>query len=258
MYDDLGDYPRALENNLKDLEIYEELARNDPKNNILQRGIAISSANTAASYARVGKLDLALDYSNRSLQIMHKVIAAAPEKGYGSRVLASLLIYRGSILMMANQPEAAIAEIEHGRMIFQSLYKSGGVDQVYVAAADVKLAQAEFQAGHDEAAAVDFREALNIADPLIEANNLEAIYAAADAHAGLGNLSAKQARRHGQTAEARMAHWTEAQKQYQQSLDEWHRLEHPNHSSPIMGFPVGDPALVAKQLSVAKSEISSH
>lgn len=87
---------------------------------------------------------------------------------------------------------------------------------------------------------------------------MEAIYAAADAHAGLGNLSAKQARRHGQTAEARMAHWTEAQKQYQQSLDEWHRLGHPNHSSPIMGFPVGDPALVEKQLSVAKSEISSH
>jgi len=60
------------------------------------------------------------------------------------------------------------------------------VDQVYVAAADVKLAQAEFQAGHDEAGAVDFREVLNIADPLIEANNLEAIYAAADPMPDLG------------------------------------------------------------------------
>lgn len=255
VYDDLGDYPHALENNLKDLAIYQDLVKKDPKNQLMLRGVAISSANTAVSYAKTGQLKLALDYSKRSLEIMQDLISAAPQKGYGSRIFATMLVYRGTILTEANQPEAGMAEIEQGRSIYESLYKAGAGDQTNVAGADVELAEAAFSAGHEETAAEYFHEALNIAGPLIAKNNLEAIYAAADAHSGLGDLSAKNARQRGQSVQARRAHWIEAQSQYQQSLDDWHRLEHPNHSSPINGFQVGDPALVAKKLKLARTEL---
>jgi non-specific serine/threonine protein kinase/serine/threonine-protein kinase len=258
VYDDFGDYPHALENNLKDLAIYQELVRKDPKNQLMRRGLAITYANTAASYAKTGRLDSALDYSKRALEIMQDFISAAPEKGYGSRIFATMLVYRGTILTQANRPEAAMAEIERGRSIYESLYKAGAGDQTNVAGADVKLAEAAARAGHEGAAAEYFQEALDIAEPLIAKNNLEAIYATADAHCGLGDLSAKRARQQGQSVEARRAHWMEAQSQYQQSLDAWNRLEHPNHSSPINGFQVGDPALVAKQLKVAEVALSAR
>ena len=148
-----------------------------------------------------------------------------------------------------------MAEIERGRSLFQSLYKAGTVEQEFIAVADEKLAEAAFRAGHDEAAAKYFLEALNITGPLVGNNNLEAIYAAADAHSGLGDLSVRKARHPGLSVQARRAHWTDARSQYQQSLEDWHRLEHPNHSSPINGFPVGDPALVAKQLKQAEAAL---
>jgi len=257
VYDDLGDYPHALENNLKDLAIQQEVARKDPKNQLLRRGVAIATMNSAASFMKTGKQTLALGYSKRGLEIMRDLVSSAPEKGYGSRIFATMLVYRGTVLTQANQLEAAMAEIERGRSIYESLYTAGAGDRTNVAGADVKLAEAAFRAGHDDEAARYFQDALNIAEPLVAGNNLEAIYAAADAHSGLGDLSAKKARRSGQTVRARKTLWAEAQSQYQHSLDAWHRLEHPNHSSPINGFQVGDPVLVEKELKVAEAALSA-
>ena len=257
LYEDLGDYPRALANNLKGLAIHQEVLKKDPKNNLLRRGVAISYANTAESCARTGNLDLALDYSKRALDIMRDLVAGAPEKGYGTRIFALMLVIDGIIHTTAKQPEAAMAQIERGRSLFQSLYKAGTVEQEFIAVADEKLAEAALRAGHDEAAAKYFQEALNITGPSVANNNLEAIYAAADSHSGLGDLSARKARQPGQSVQSRRAQWVEARSQYQQSLDDWHRLEHPNHSSPINGFPVGDPALVAKQLKQAEASLAA-
>jgi len=255
VYDDLGDYDRALENNQKDLAIYQDLVKKDPKNNLLQRGLAIACMNTATSCSRTGRHGLALDYSERALQLMRNLTSAAPERGYGNRELAIMLVIRGLILTAARQPDAAIVEIERGRSIYESLYKAGAGEQVNVAAADVKLGEADFRAGRDDAATRYFQEALKIAEPLIVNNNLDAIYVAADAHCGLGDLSAKKARQHGQSVQARRAQWTEARSQYQQSLGAWHRIEHPNHTAPN-SIPAGDPALVTKQLKLVETALS--
>jgi hypothetical protein len=157
---------------------------------------------------------------------------------------------RGTVLTAAGQPEAAIPELQRSRSIYESLYKGGVVDQANVAATDVKLGEAAFRAGHDEAAASYFQEALNIAEPLIVNKNILAMYVAADAHSGLGDLGARKARQRGASGQVRTAQWTEARSQYQKSLDAWHLIEHPNHTGPH-GFQVGDPVLVAKQLKTA-------
>ncbi len=254
VYDDLGDYPHALENNKKDLAIYQTLVAKDPNNALLQQGLSISSMNTASSASRAGNIPLALDESARSLEIMRKLVANAPEKAFQRGVFAAMLVMHGTILTLANQPEAAIGEIQRGRSVYEFLYKAGAGEAVNVAAADVKLAEAAYKAGHDRAAAEYFQRALTIAEPLIPAN-LDAIYVAADAHSGLGDLSVKRAQRPGASAAARNSNWTEARSQYGASLSAWHRIEHPNHSAPN-SFQVGDPAIVAKRLRLAESALS--
>jgi serine/threonine protein kinase/Skp family chaperone for outer membrane proteins len=258
VYDDLGDYRRAVENNMKDLAIYEDLVRADPKNALLQQGLAITYMNTAASSARAGKLAPAMDYSGRGLEIMRKLVASAPEKAFQRGIFAATLVVRGTILTAANQPEAAITEIERGRSIYESLYKAGTTDYANVAACDVKLGEAAIKAGEAGKAADYFHRALTIVEPLIstQSSDLDALYAAADAYTGLGDLSTESAQHAAITKQQRKSEWQRAQSWYQQSLNTWHRIEHPNHTAPS-SFQVGDPATVAADLKLAEVALAS-
>jgi serine/threonine protein kinase len=259
VYDDLGDYGNVVENNMKGLAIYQDLIRADPKNALLRQGLAITYVNTATAWNRVGKIETALDYSGKGLEIMRNLVAAAPQNARQQSVLAAVLAARGTILMSAKKPDAAIAIFESARTIEESLYKAGTSDKrTNVAACDVKMGQAAAQAGHEQAAAEYFHQALSIAEPLVssEVADLDALYAAADAYSGLGQLSMKKAQRPGLTAERRKTNWTEARSSYLLSLNTWQRIEHPNHTAPN-SFEVGDPTVVARELKLAEAELSS-
>ena len=253
VYADLGDYSRSLENNLKDLEIYQHLVEADPKNVLLQQGLAITYLNTAMSAERAGTLRLALDYSDRGLEIMKRVISSAPEKAFQRGIYAAMLVDRGTILTTANNPGVAISEVEQGRSIYEALFKAGDISHANVAACDVKLGEAAAKA-RDAARATDyFQQALAIAEPLTltQPPDLDALYAAADSYSGLGELSVKKAERG-----HRKQDWIEAQSWFQKSRDAWGRIEHPNHSAPN-SFDVGDPALVAQELRVVETALAA-
>ncbi len=258
VYDDMGDYPRALENNLKDLAIYQGLTAADPKNVLLRQGLAITYLNTAASAARTGKVSLALEYSDRGLGLMRDLVSSAPQNGFQRSVFAAMLVVRGTILTAANRPESAIEEIERGRSIYESIYKANSTNHVNVAAADVKLGEAAARARFDQKAADYFHQARAIVEPLISAESpdLDALYVAADAYSGLGQLSVKKAQRLGQTRDRQKQQWAEARSWYLQSQNTWRRIEHPNHTAPN-SFQAGDPALVAKNLKVTEAALSS-
>jgi serine/threonine protein kinase len=258
VYDDMGDYPHAVENNLKDLAIYQDLTAADPRNALLRQGLAISYMNTANACVRASQVAKALDYSNRGLQIMRPLASSGPRNAFQQIVFAAMLIGRGTILAAAHQPEAAKKEIEHGRSIYESLYKAGNTNQVYVAAADVKLGETVAAAGHDQDAADYFHQALTIIEPLIATApaDLDALYAAADAYSGLGALSAKAARRQGLSAQQRKSSWMEARSWCLLSRNTWQRIDHPNHTAPN-SFHAGDPALVANELKSAEDALAA-
>jgi serine/threonine protein kinase len=258
VYDDLGDYPRAVENNLKDLEIYKQLVEADPKNALLQQGLAINYANAASSYERVGKLPTALDYSNYALELMRPLVSSGPKNAFRQHVLAAMLVIRGTILTDAKQPEAARKETEQGRDLYEALFKAGNMTEVNAAAADVKLGEALASGGHTREAADAFHRALTIVEPLVPAEpaDLDALYAAADAYSDLGDLSAKAARQTVVSREQRRSGWTDAHRWYSKSLDTWHRIEHPNHTAPN-SFHVGDPAVVANELKLAETALAA-
>jgi tetratricopeptide (TPR) repeat protein len=258
VYDDIGEYSRAVEYNLKDLAIYQDMVRADSKNALLQQGLAITYTNTAASCARAGKIVLAMDYSDRALEILRPLVSSASKNSFQQGIFATMLVVRGTILMTAKRPDAAITEIEQGRSIYESQFKAGSANQVNVAAADVKLGEAATKAGHEQKAENYFHQSITIVEPLIstEPADLEALYAAADAYTGLGELSMKSAQQTGLPAEKRKSYWTDARLWYVQSLNTWRRIEHPNHTSP-KGFQVGDPTVVARELKQAESALAS-
>ena len=258
VYDEGGDYPHALENNAKDLAMYQEIVQADPKNALLQQGLAITYMNTANSCARTGKIKLALDYSKRALDILRPIVSAAPDKAFQRGIFAAMLVIHGTILTAANQAQAAIPEIEHGRAIYESLSKTGSTNIVNVAAADVKLGQAAAKAGNELKSSDYLQRALEAVEPLISGSSpdLDALYAAADAYSGLGDLNWKRSSIHGASARERKSGLLAAQVSYQSSLNAWHRIPHPNHSAPN-SFPAGDPAVVAEQLKQVGTALSS-
>jgi len=258
VYDDVGDYPNAVENNMKDLAIYQNLVRADPKNVLFRQGFAIAYTNTASSCARAGQIATALDYSSRGVEIIQLLASTGPQNAFQQYVFAAILSVRGTILTVANQPSAAITTLEHGRSIYEALYKAGNTPHANIAAADVKLAEASAKAGHDQDAANYFHQALTIVEPLISSTpaDLDAKYAAADAYSGLGDLSMKTARHPGLNLKQRKSSWTEARSWYLLSQNTWHRIDHPNHTAPNF-FQVGDPAVVARNLKRAETALSS-
>ena len=257
VYDDIGDYPHAVENNMKDLAIYQDLVRTDPKNVLLRQGFAITYTNTATACARVGQIATGLDYSNRALEIIRPLVSSGPQNAFQQYVFAAILIARGTILTAADQSGAAMAELEHGRSIYDALYKAGNTAHANIAAADVKLGEAAARAGRDQDAANYFHQALTIVEPLISSApaDLDAKYAAADAYSGLGNLSMKAARHPGLSLEQKKSSWTEARSWYVLSQSAWRRIDHPNHTAPNF-FQVGDPTAVAKELKLAETALA--
>jgi eukaryotic-like serine/threonine-protein kinase len=257
VYDDIGDYPHAVENNMKDLAIYQDLVRSDPKNVLLRQGLAITYTNTATACTRVGQIATGLDYSNRGIEIIRPLVSSGPQNAFQQYVFAAMLSARGTILTAANQPGAAMAELEHGRSIYEALYKAGSTAQANIAAADVKLGEAAAKAGRNEDAANYFHQALAIVEPLITAApaDLDAKYVAADAYSGLGDLSANAARHPGLSVKQRKSNWTEARSWYVLSQNAWRRIDHPNHTAPNF-FQVGDPTAVARELKLAETALA--
>ena len=189
---------------------------------------------------------------------MQSLVSSASENAFQRGIYAAMLVVRGTILTTANQLDAAISKLEQGRAIYESLSKTGATNIANVAASDVKLGEAAAKAGHDQKAAEYFHRALMTAEHLIsiEPADPDALYAAADAYFGLGELSMKKARLASTSLDQQRSHWNEARSWYQQSSDTWRRIQHPNHTAPN-SFQVGDPNIVAKQLKFAEAVLAS-
>src|SRR5262249_27073934 len=151
----------------------------DPKNALLQQGLAIAYVNTASAMSSGGHFKEGLNHAGKGLEIMRGLVASAPQNAVQKRILAEMLVARGTILIHAGKPNAAISELESARALYLSLSKAGSKDlATSVAACDVKLGEAASQAGHDAEAVANFARALMIVKPLVTNDSLdiEALY----------------------------------------------------------------------------------
>jgi hypothetical protein len=89
----------------------------------------------------------------------------------------------------------------------------------------------------------------------IKQTDLGALYAAADAYAGLGDLKRSEASQPVLTLENRKANWTEAISWYSKSLDTWKRIEHPSRSAPN-DLDASDPAIITRRLESCQATVA--
>lgn len=268
-YEYMGDNAREFENATKVLAIFQDLSREDPKNASLGQHLAIAYTNVALALARLGKFKSSLDDWTKSAEIMRKLVLSAPENQSQRHYLASVLGAGGTILLRADQPEAALTRFGEMRVIDQSLRDAGAAspfDVANIAACSEKMGEASALAGNLGQSGEYFQQALTVAEPLISKRNqtpdyfqgqLNALYAAADAYSGLGDLSVREAQEPGQAPAQRKPNWVQARSWYAKSLETWHRIGHPNHTAPNNSFDVGDPTLVARKLQRCEAELAA-
>jgi serine/threonine protein kinase len=260
VYGRLGDYPRALENYARDLKIYQELIAVDPKNVLLQRGLAIAYANTAGASAEVRDNAQALDYTFKSLEIMRGIVASSPENKQQRGTFAAIAVAAGTTLMKGGKPEASLNAFDEARTIYQSFLKIDSNDAgalVNAAGCTEKMGEAASLAGNSNLAADYFHQALAVLEPLLLAKTppLSALYTAADAYSGLGDLRLLEPGRSQHNHANERENWAQAQSWYMKSLGAWHRIEHPSHEAPN-GFNAGDPIKVAKKLQRCEAALA--
>jgi hypothetical protein len=121
-------------------------------------------------------------------------------------------------------------------------------DTIRAAGCSEKMGETAALAGDVRTAEDNYHQALVIVEPLMVTNppRLDALYTAADAYSGLGDLRLRQIGTSVASTSRRKAR-SEACLWYGKSVAVWHQVEHPNRSTPN-GFDAGDPALVAKKL----------
>jgi tetratricopeptide (TPR) repeat protein len=260
-YEDLADFSRAVEYDVKALKVLQQLSQADAQNASVKHSLAIAYTNTAEGFAEIENMKLALEYSEKATEIMHKLVSAAPENRSERHYLASVLASGGTVLMQAHKPEAAFARFEEARTIYES-FRDTGVADIFeianLAACTEKMGEASALSGNDRAAARYFHQALSIAEPLLSASSgeLNPLYAVADTYAGLGDLSLKRARLPGQAVAQQKANWTEARDWYAKSLETWRRVEHPDRFAPSTNIAASNPKIIAKKLQQSESALS--
>jgi tetratricopeptide (TPR) repeat protein len=103
--------------------------------------------------------------------------------------------------------------------------------------------------GKRQDAAAAYHKALAILEPLVPAQppDFAALYAAADAYFGMGELSKIEAQ-HSAAARQRSL-WVEARDWYRKSAEAWRRIPNPAAIS-ASGFACGNPKDVARMISL--------
>jgi hypothetical protein len=123
-----------------------------------------------------------------------------------------------------------------------------------LAMVQTKIARTHIKLGKRSDAETLFRQALSTANSAfsLEHMDINALYAAAEAHAGLGDIAAEQARAATDPAQ-RNKYFNDARDSYQKSLDILRKIPYP---SRIIGngYWVSDPKQIARQLAGMQSQ----
>ena len=103
--------------------------------------------------------------------------------------------------------------------------------------------------GLSREASAEYAKALETANLTfsLEHGDFPALYAAADAYAGLGDVAAAEAHQT-QDASLRSKLSSEARTEYEKSLNVWKQIPHPSRISGN-GYLAGDPKEVAQRLA---------
>ena len=223
-----GDIERARAAFHRARQGVEKLARLDPENKTLQSDIWVADFEDGRALAVEGRYAEALPILERSFQ-GYKSLHLEADVGPGPPAM-----------------QAWIAEAQIGNLRFDDALKNLEASakglaedeenfddaRCDLAMVEAKIGGVLLKLGKAKDARAHFEKALEKAklDASAERDDFPALYAAAEALTGLGDLSASEARR-AAIESARAKLWTEASTWYQKSLGVWKRIPNPSRVS---------------------------
>jgi eukaryotic-like serine/threonine-protein kinase len=256
-YDQGGDYAKALDRHQRALLIYQDLARKDPQNKLLTRGMAIDHANISEELSKLGRESESSAESSKAIDLMESLVRPDMENAFEQGILAAVHVTRAENLRRAQDSAAALRDYSVALGIYRNLMKkddSNTSARLKLATCNLGMGKAEMQLQRLKAASTDFLAALETLKPMLSSDNPDdpVLYAAADAYAILGNLERKQAV--GAPTSQRKSHWAAAETWLRASLEQLSRIHEPRNGPDDDGGPI-DSAQIRKELVQCEAEL---
>jgi tetratricopeptide (TPR) repeat protein len=258
-FKDIHDYASARSYAERQLLDGQQAVRLDPRNHMLQRILAAQYLYLAEVDSKTGRLSQSLEGIKKGQAIARALIEADPENVPNRGVLADNLSFTGQVLLLARKPKDAFGQLDEARALYEPFPKTDSKATVSSKAAIclVKMGEAAGQMGKPVLAETYFRRTLGCVEPRVaQSTDREALFTAAAAYAGLGNIEVRRAQRLMASEERGRDSWVAAEAWYRKSLAAWKRIDFPNRETPL-DLDFGEPAAVAKNLERCESALSS-
>ena len=219
----------------KDLKLIEPLAKADPTDLHLQ--LKLAGATASAGYAQIHAGSPVLGRALLAQALVGLDRLAGKENDSQVRdYRAFITVWEGEAAQRAGDTAAALRNYRQSLALYSALATADSQDvEDQVAASELHghLGSLHLQGGELAKSADEYQRAYAIAGSLLASrmDNMEILYAAADACAGLGRVSGAFARR-AEDRNERSMHWTAASEWYQKSIASWKKIPNPSRFAP--------------------------
>ena len=236
------------------LDILEPMAKAEPDNVLLRSDVREIWYDTGRALVSAGKSAEGLALFERAIQQWER------DPNHSSKdireALAFNLLWKGEALLRMGNPTAALASDREGIAEFEAAAGKAAPTSVELAVSHIKTGAALVKMGKRPEAGTEYRKAVAILEPLTAAQppDLPALYAAADAYFGMGELSKTEAERSAAAPDQQRTRWMEARDWYRKSAEAWRRIPNPAVIA-ANGFACGNPKDVARMISICDAAL---
>jgi non-specific serine/threonine protein kinase/serine/threonine-protein kinase len=243
----------------QDVKLIEPLAKADPTDVHLQLKLAGATASVGTALIHGHRLAQGMESLSQALALTDGLAGAEHDAQIRS-YRAFITVFKGESLQIAGQNTTAQREYREALRIYSALAASDSQDiddQISLSEVHGHLGSAYLQSGEAAKAADEYREAYTLANSLLalRRDNVEILYAVADASAGLGKACAALAR-NTNNSKQRSQRWKAAFDWYTKSISSWKQVPNPSSIAPN-GFAVVDLSQILMEARIAADRIST-
>ena len=229
--------------------LLEPMAKADPENNMLQLDIAgedYEEGRLLVSTGQYAAAELPLQRVIQAFQTLHTQARFMNDVGPS---VTDFRIWLGQAQAGTRDFESALKSYQTAISELESPDPMQDETRCDLATAYTKIGDTQAAMGKFTDAAAAYNKALDAARVsfAFDHQDVPALYPAADAYAGLGDVSAALARK-ARDADQQARLWDAARDAYQKSLGLWQKIPNPSRISPE-GFMSGSPQEVTQRLA---------
>jgi len=231
-----GDFREALASSRQVQAVASALQAADPENVLYLLDVAGSHAGVGTILAHMGSPREGLTELDQALEMFERQRNRDSTYSDLPYWLGQVHVFKGEAYSALRQSPAALEEYRKGAASFESLMKGamGNSTRCDLAASYAKVGNALVAVGNQREASSFYSKALQISEPLASAKlpNTLALYAEAEAYAGMGRVAAKSAQTPGLGPDRQVELLHEKCAWFRRSIGAWQHIQNPGPVAP--------------------------